>query len=105
MQWIKSKRKFIAGLFGALVVLWLSTRSTRHSNKSAQHKEAFNTLRDNDNQTELTVEQMLKHNQQAAYHVSQANAIKKIAEEKIKKIKGNENETINTLVDRWNATD
>jgi len=100
MQWLKTKWKFIAGLFGALVVLWLSTRATRHNNKRAQHEQAINAL---DEQSEYFTLEVLKHSTKAANHIEKANSIKAKAEQKIKKIKEADNETINQLVDRWNT--
>ena len=104
MKWFIEKWKFVLGLLAALGVLFLSMRSRRHNSKRLQHKEALSTLKDMDDQIGLYDTEILKHSYKVAKHTDAAADIKKKAEAKIKKIKEQDNETINSLADSWNST-
>jgi len=105
MKLIKSLWKFIAGFIGALVVLWFSTRTTKHIKKAAQHREVNNQLRALETQSSYLEQEIYAHYKKAVAHNEEALNIKSKAEILIKQIKSENNETINTLVDRWNNTD
>ena len=103
MAWIKKQWQFIAGLLSALFVLWLSFRANRNNAKSLHHKEVAETLSEMDKDIGIYGDEILQHNKKSARHAANAQAIKNTAKNKIKKIKEADNETINSLVDRWNT--
>lgn len=103
MKWLTEKSKFIAGLFAAIGVLYLSLRSKRHNSKQRQYEEIISTLKNMPFQSGQYDDEILKHGQKVAKHVDAARDIKKKAEAKIKKIKEQDNETISRLADSWNT--